>query len=52
MAELRIILTHIAWNFDLEFADKEAAQRFITEGKDTVTYTVPALPLLFHDRQM
>ena len=52
MVELRIILAHIALNFDLEFADEKAAKAFITQGKDTVTYTVPPLPLYFHDRKM
>lgn len=52
MVELRIILAHIALNFDLEFADERLAKAFITQGKDTVTYTVPPLPLYFHDRKM
>lgn len=49
--EMRSVIARMALEFDVSFADAEAAELFDREAKDTFTYTVGPLPLIFRQRE-
>lgn len=50
MMELRSVISRIALNFDVGFAEGETGRKFDTEVKDTFTFEVPDLWLVFKRR--
>lgn len=50
MMELRSVLSRIALNFDLAFAEGETGEVFDREVKDTFTFTVGDLYVVFSKR--
>ncbi|KAL2851910.1 cytochrome P450 [Aspergillus pseudoustus] len=51
LMEMRSVIARIALEFDISFADTEAADLFDQGAKDTFTYTVGPLPLNFKLRE-
>ncbi|KAL4746149.1 hypothetical protein BDW72DRAFT_207594 [Aspergillus terricola var. indicus] len=51
LMEMRSVIARMALEFDVSFTDAEAAELFDREAKDTFTYTVGPLPLIFRQRE-
>lgn len=47
MMELRMVLSHIALQYNISFAEKGSEESFDKEVRDTFTLTLPPLPLIF-----
>ncbi|KAI3289225.1 hypothetical protein DTO002I6_6967 [Penicillium roqueforti] len=50
LMELRAVIARVAYNFDLAFAPGETGVSFDDDSKDTFTFSIGSLPLVFTER--